>query len=131
MRTFKDFLDWYNYKDVVPTLEAMLRIVDFYHNKGIDMLQLGCAKSCNYLSSQILLQSSITSQGATSTDWRKFEMTWLVDHPMHLQGMLLWTKLLYVVRQNCAEVLLELMLVSAKLSLCVKQGQLVCTLEVR
>ena len=34
MRTFKD-------KDVVPTLEAMQKVVDFYHNKGIDMLKLG------------------------------------------------------------------------------------------
>ena len=42
MRTFKDFLRWYNIKDVVPTLEAKQKIVDFYHNKGIDTLKLGC-----------------------------------------------------------------------------------------
>ena len=35
---FKDFLKWYNNKDVVPTLEA----IQFYHNKVNDMLKLGC-----------------------------------------------------------------------------------------
>ena len=39
--TFKDFLQWYNNKDVVPTLEAMQKIVQFYHQKKVDMLKLG------------------------------------------------------------------------------------------
>ena len=42
MRTIEDFLCWYNNNDVVPTLEDMQKMVDFYHNKGIDMLKLGC-----------------------------------------------------------------------------------------
>ena len=42
MTAFKDFLKWYNIKDVVPTLEAMQKMIQFYHNKGIDMLKLGC-----------------------------------------------------------------------------------------
>ena len=42
MRTFKDFLRSYNNKDVVPTLEAKQKMIDFYHNEGIDMLKLGC-----------------------------------------------------------------------------------------
>ena len=42
MKTFRDFLCWYNNKDVVPTLEAMQKMMEFYHNKGIDMLKLGC-----------------------------------------------------------------------------------------
>ena len=33
MCTFKDFLRWYNNKDVVPTLEAMQKMVAFYHKK--------------------------------------------------------------------------------------------------
>ena len=41
MYTFKDFLRWYNNKDVVPTLEAMQKMLAFYHKKGIDMLKLG------------------------------------------------------------------------------------------
>ena len=42
MQNFSDFLKWYNNKDVVPTLEAMQKMIDFYHNKRIDMLKLGC-----------------------------------------------------------------------------------------
>ena len=42
MHSFKDFLRWYNNKDVVPTLEAMKKMIHFYHEKGIDMLKLGC-----------------------------------------------------------------------------------------
>ena len=42
MTTFRDFLRWYNNKDVVPTLDAMQKMIEFYHDKGIDMLKLGC-----------------------------------------------------------------------------------------
>ena len=42
MCTFKDFLRWYNTKDVVPTLEAMQKMLAFYHKKRLDMLKLGC-----------------------------------------------------------------------------------------
>ena len=42
MQYFSDFLKWYNNKDVVATLEAMQKLIEFYHNKGIDMLKLGC-----------------------------------------------------------------------------------------
>ena len=33
MTVFKDFLKWYNNKDVVPTLEAMQKMIHFYHNR--------------------------------------------------------------------------------------------------
>ena len=42
MQNFSDFLKWYNNKDVVPTLETMQKMIEVYHNKGIDMLKLGC-----------------------------------------------------------------------------------------
>ena len=42
MTVLKDFLKWYNNKDVVPTLEAMQYMIQFYHNKRIDMLKFGC-----------------------------------------------------------------------------------------
>ena len=45
MCTFKDFLCCYNSKDVVPTLEAMQKMIVFYHKKGIDMLKLGSTLS--------------------------------------------------------------------------------------
>ena len=42
MSSSKDFLRWYNNKDLVPTLEAMQKMIAFYHGKDIDMLKLGC-----------------------------------------------------------------------------------------
>ena len=42
MQNFSDFLKWYNNKDVVPTLEAKQKMIEFNYNKGIDMLKLGC-----------------------------------------------------------------------------------------
>ena len=42
LQFFSDFLNWINNKDVVPTLEAMRKKIEFYNNKGIDMLKLGC-----------------------------------------------------------------------------------------
>ena len=42
MNSYKDFLRCYNNKDIVPTLEAMQKLIAFYHDKDIDMLKLGC-----------------------------------------------------------------------------------------
>ena len=42
MCTFRDFLRWYNNKDVVSTFKAMQKMLAFYNKKGIDMLKLGC-----------------------------------------------------------------------------------------
>ena len=42
MTTCPDFLRWYNNKDVVPTLQAMKKMMKFYHDQKIDMLKLGC-----------------------------------------------------------------------------------------
>ena len=38
LSSFRDFLRWYKNKEVVPTLEAMQKMID----KDIDMLKLGC-----------------------------------------------------------------------------------------
>ena len=40
MQSSADFLKWY--KIVVSTLEAMQKMIEFYYNKGIDTLKLGC-----------------------------------------------------------------------------------------
>ena len=42
MSIFRDFVKWYDNMDFVPTLEAMQKMMEFYHNKGIDKLKLGC-----------------------------------------------------------------------------------------
>ena len=39
MRTFKDFLVWYNNLDVEPMLEALKKQSEVYEEKGIDMLK--------------------------------------------------------------------------------------------
>ncbi|KAI8487962.1 hypothetical protein Bbelb_344100 [Branchiostoma belcheri] len=41
METMKDFLIWYNNKDVQPMLEAIQKMVDFYKDLGLDMLKDG------------------------------------------------------------------------------------------
>ena len=41
MSSYKDFLRWYNNKYVVPTLEALQKMITFYHDTDIDMLKLG------------------------------------------------------------------------------------------
>ena len=43
MTVFKDF-EWYNNKDLVPTLGAMQLMTQFYSYKGIDFLKLGCTR---------------------------------------------------------------------------------------
>ena len=42
MHFFSVFLKWYNNKDFVPILEAMHKVIELYHNFGIEMLKLGC-----------------------------------------------------------------------------------------
>ena len=42
MSSFEDFLLWYKNKDDVPTLDAMQKMIVFYHDKDNDMLKLGC-----------------------------------------------------------------------------------------
>ena len=46
MLSFKDFIRWYNNKVVVPTLEAMKKMIEFYHSKRIDLLNLDCTSPC-------------------------------------------------------------------------------------
>ena len=41
MQTFRDFVRWYNNKEVEPTLEAMNKMISFYHSRQVDMLKLG------------------------------------------------------------------------------------------
>ena len=42
MSSFKDFLRWYNKIDFVRILEAMQKLIAFYHDKDFHMLKLGC-----------------------------------------------------------------------------------------
>ena len=42
MSSFKDLLRRYDNEDILPTLEAMRKMIAFYHDKDIHMLKLGC-----------------------------------------------------------------------------------------
>ena len=42
MQYFSDFFKRDSNKDVVPTLQAMQKMIEFYHNKGFDIVKLGC-----------------------------------------------------------------------------------------
>ena len=42
MQPFAVFLKQYNIESVVPLIEAKQRLIQFYHNKGINMLKLEC-----------------------------------------------------------------------------------------
>ena len=41
MTTLRDFLVWYNNRDVIPFLEAIAKQFAFYHDRGIDMFKDG------------------------------------------------------------------------------------------
>ena len=41
MTTMRDYLVWYNNRDVTPFLEAIAKQFDFYHDRGIDMFKDG------------------------------------------------------------------------------------------
>ena len=41
MKTFKDYLVWYNNRDVVPFMEALAKQFNFYVNLGLDMFKDG------------------------------------------------------------------------------------------
>ena len=41
LESFQDFLKWYNNKDVVPTPETLQKVLQFYRQKGIEILKLG------------------------------------------------------------------------------------------
>ena len=78
MSSFKEFLRWYNNKDVVPTLDAMQKKSTFYHDKDIEMLKLGCTLPKKILGSQLSTQNyrcKILSlhEGTLKIYRRKFE----------------------------------------------------------
>ena len=55
MQSFAEFLKYYNNEDVVPELEAMQKMIEFYYNNGIDMLNLEC--TLTFLANVCLHQS--------------------------------------------------------------------------
>ena len=112
MSSCKDFLRWYNSKDVVPTLEAMQKMIAFHHDKDIDMLKLGCtlpnlANICLHKSTDAKFYPFTERD---KTFWKKFEKMLLVVHLSCSHGKQLLMKLLFENQQTYANLLLEVTL---------------------
>ena len=112
MSSFKVFFRWYNNKDVVPTLEAMQKMIAFYHNKDIDMLKLGCTlpNMATFAYTKLLMQYSIHSRKEIKTFWKKFEKMLLVVDLSFLHAKQLLMKLFFESLQTYANLLLGLTL---------------------
>ena len=126
MQYFSDFLKWYNNKDVVPTLEAMQKMIQFYHNKGIDMPKLGCtlpnrANICLHISTDSKFDPFTESDKDLI---KRYEKIWLAVLLLSLHVKQLWMKLLKEKHQTCANQLFISMLVSFIPTQCVNQYQL-------
>ena len=76
MKTSRDFLRWYNNKDVVPTLQAMKKMMKFYHDQKIDMLKLGCTlpNLANICLHKATDRKFYLSSKLTKTCMRKYEV---------------------------------------------------------
>ena len=56
MTSFCDLLQWYNTKDVVSTLEATQKMIEFYHDKGRDISVYPSQPTINFTQSfQVIL----------------------------------------------------------------------------
>ena len=129
MQTFSDFLKWYNNQNVVPTLEAMRKMIEFYHNKEVDMLKVGCTlpKLAN-----ICLHKSTDSKFYPFTESEK-DLLEKIREDMPGSPSIVFTHqavvdetFLYANHQTCANQLLVSMLVSFIPTQCVNQCQLDC-----
>ena len=130
--TSKNFLRWYNNKDVAPTLEVLQKMVDFSHNKRIDMLKLGCtlpniARSCLHKSTVARFYPFTEIDKDFLEKIRKD----MFDGPsIDFTRRAVVEETFFRIRQTGridGSPLSELMLASLILSLCVMHCQLVCT----
>ena len=121
LSSFKDFLRWYNKKDVVPTLEAMQKMIVFYHDKDIDMLKLGCTLP-NLANISLHKSTDAKFYPFTERDktfWRKFEKILLVVHLSFLHVKQLLMTFLFESLQTYANLLLGLTLANCIPTRCV------------
>ena len=79
MQNFSDFLKWYKKKDVLPALEAMQKLIELFHRKGIDMLKLGCTQLnlAIFVCINRQIQTFILLQSRKKICLRRYEKTWL------------------------------------------------------
>ena len=81
MCTFKDFLRWYNNKDVVPTLEAMQKCLLFITRKELTCWSSGVHFQIwrKFVSTNLPAPNSIHLLKPINTCCKRFEKIWLVD----------------------------------------------------
>ena len=111
MSSFKNFLRWYNNKDVVSTLEARQKLIAFYDDKNIDMLKLSftlpnLANICLHKSTDAKVYPF--TEGDKDLLEKKIEKMLLVVHLSFLHGKLLLKKLLFKNQRTYANLLLGL-----------------------
>ena len=110
MSPFKDFSRWYNNEDVVPTLEAMQKMIASYHDKDIDMLKLGC--TLPNLSNNCLHKPTNANfypfREGDKKVWKEFGKTSLVVHQSFLHAKQLLMKFSIEGLQTYANLLLGL-----------------------
>ena len=120
MSSFEDFLRWYNSKVVVPTSEAMQKMIALYNDKDIDMLKLGCtvpnlANICLHKSTDAKLHP-VTKGNKDLLE--KIREESLVAHLLFLHAKQLLMKLLLENQQTYANLLLGLMPANYTLTRC-------------
>ena len=124
MSSFKDFLRWYNKKDIVPTLAAMQKMIAFYHDKDIDKLKLGCTlpnlpNNCLHKSTDAKINPF---KREIKTYWKKFDKTTLVVRLSFLHAKQLLMKLLSESLQTHANLLLGLVPANSTPTGCTNQS---------
>ena len=67
MKTFRDFLIWYNNRDVVPFLEAIEKQFHFYTNKGNNHSRALWVVAAGYVNISSSLLSAVTSPATISS----------------------------------------------------------------
>ena len=102
-KSFRDFLMWHNNEDVVSTLEAMQKMIEFYHQKEIAKLNMVCtlhnlAKTCLHKSTDSKFHPFTET---TKTCWRRFVKAWFLVPPLSLHAKLWLTKLLSANQRIC------------------------------
>ena len=94
MSSFKDFLRWYKNKDVVPTLEAMQKMIAFIMTKILISPSLVVLYQTwpTFAYTNLLMQSSIHSRKEIKTFWKEIKKMLLVIHLSFLHAKQLLMK---------------------------------------
>ena len=96
-------------KNVVPKLEAVQKILIFFHDNYIDLLKLGCTLSnlANPVYTNLKIVSFIPSRRQTKTGWKKIKKMMLVALLLFLHAQQLSTKILFEMVRTYANQLLQ------------------------